>query len=70
MSRDESYLLDIAKLCRTVLRLTRGMTKTEFENDERTQLAVLYEITIIGEVVKRLSEAFRDRYTGIKPYWN
>ena len=66
MSRDESYLLDIAKLCQTILRFTDGMTKTEFQHDERTQLAILYEITIIGEVVKRLSDAFRDRHTGIE----
>jgi uncharacterized protein with HEPN domain len=27
------------------------MTETDFYADERTKLAVLYEITIIGEVV-------------------
>ena len=59
MNQDKSYLLDIAKLCRTILRLTDGMTETEFYADERTQLAVLYEITIIGEVVKRLSTGSR-----------
>ena len=51
MNRDESYLFDMAKFCRTILRLTENMTEADFEQDERTQLAVLYEITIIGEVV-------------------
>ncbi|NJO42554.1 MAG: DUF86 domain-containing protein [Cyanobacteria bacterium CRU_2_1] len=60
MNQDESYLLDIAKLCQTILRLTDNMTEAEFQNDERTQLAILYEITIIGEVVKRLSTEFRN----------
>ncbi|HBR00669.1 DUF86 domain-containing protein [Roseofilum sp. Belize Diploria] len=66
MSRDESYLLDIAKFCRTILRLTENMTQADFEGDERTQLAVLYEITIIGEVVKRLSSEFCDRHSAVE----
>jgi len=36
------------------------MTETEFIEDEKSYLAVLYEITIIGEVVKRLSPEFRE----------
>ncbi len=56
----------MAKLCRTILRLTDGMTETDFYSDERTQLAVLYEITIIGEVVKRLSPDFRQSHPDIK----
>jgi uncharacterized protein with HEPN domain len=36
------------------------MAETDFYEDERTQLAILYEITIIGEVVKRLSIEFRE----------
>lgn len=66
MNQDKSYLLDIAKLCRTILRLTDGMNETEFYADERTQLAVLYEITIIGEVVKRLSNDFRQCHREIQ----
>lgn len=66
MNRDESYLFDIAKFCRTILRLTENMTEADFEQDERTQLAVLYEITIIGEGVKRLSPEFRDRHGAIE----
>ena len=66
MNRDESYLLDLSRLCHTILRLAEGMTEAEFQNDERTQLAILYELTIIGEVVKRLSKEFRDRHTEIE----
>ncbi len=66
MHQDQSYLLDIAKLCQTMLRLTANMTEAEFQRDERTQLAILYEITILGEVVKRLSAEFRDRHSTIE----
>ena len=66
MNRDPSYLLDIAKLCQTMLRLTANMTKAEFQQDERTQLAILYEITILGEVVKRLSPEFRSQHSTLE----
>lgn len=66
MNQDQSYLLDIDKLCKTILRLTANMTKAEFQHDERTQLAILYEITILGEVVKRLSTEFRNQHTTIE----
>lgn len=66
MKQDPSYLLDIAKFCQTIIRLTSGMTEADFYNDERTQLAVLYEITIIGEVVKRLSPEFREQHSQIQ----
>ncbi len=66
MHRDESYLLDIAKLCQTILRLTINMSEAEFQDDERTHLAVLYEITIIGETVKRLSAEFRSLHPSIE----
>jgi len=66
MNQDPSYLLDIAKLCQTMLRLTANMTETEFQQDERTQLTILYEITILGEVVKRLSTEFRSQHSTIE----
>jgi len=66
MNQDKSYLLDLAKLCQTILRLTQTMTEADFYGDERTQLAVLYEITIIGEVVKRLSNDFRKSHPEIQ----
>ncbi len=42
------------------------MTEAEFYDNERTQLAILYEITIIGEVVKRLSKEFRDIHSEVE----
>lgn len=66
MQQDPSYLLDIAKVCQTILRLTANMTKAEFQQDERTHLAILYEVTILGEVVKRLSTEFRNQHSTIE----
>ena len=42
------------------------MTEAEFQHDERTQLAILYEITTLGEVVKRLSTKFRSQHSNIE----
>ena len=66
MNKDIAYLLDISKFCKTIIRLTNNISKEEFFNDEKTQLAVLYEITLIGEVVKRLSLEFREQHSQIK----
>lgn len=65
MNRDQAYLLDIAATCQTVIELLQGMNQSSFLEDKRTHLAVLYEIAIIGEIVKRLSPEFRQNYPEI-----
>lgn len=63
MNRDVIHLLDIAHACRTIVYLVNGMDKASFMSDKRTQLAILYQLTIIGEIVKRLSLTFRQDYS-------
>lgn len=65
MNRDPAYLLDIFNTCKTIFELTEGMSRESFLIDKRTHLAILYEITIIGEVVKRLSQEFRQAHPEI-----
>jgi uncharacterized protein with HEPN domain len=65
MNRDLSYLLDIAETCSTIIELIQEMDQASFVSDKRTHLAVLYEITITGEIVKRLSLEFRQQYPEI-----
>lgn len=65
MLRDSAALLDIARFANQILELTLGMSREEFEADIRTQLAVLYEIAVLGEAVKRLSFEFRAEYPDI-----
>ncbi|MDS3859657.1 DUF86 domain-containing protein [Thermosynechococcaceae cyanobacterium BACA0444] len=65
MNRDQAYLLDIADACNTLLEFVEGMNLESFITDKRTHLAVLYEITVIGEVVKRLSGNFRTNHPEI-----
>ena len=64
-SRDNASLLDMAKAARLALEFVQEMSQAEFEVDIKTQSAVLYQIAILGEAVKRLSMDFRDRYPDI-----
>lgn len=64
-SRDDASLLDMARSARLALDFVQGMSQSGFEADIKTQSAVLYQIAILGEAVKRLSMDFRDRYPEI-----
>ncbi len=65
MERDKACLLDIARFAETILQLTAGMDEQAFQADVRTQLAVLYELIVLGEAVKRLSPEFRERHPDV-----
>lgn len=55
MSRrsDKEFLLDILEACNRILAYTEGMSYEEFLEDIKTQDAVLRNIEIIGEAVKK-----------------
>ncbi|GAB4575804.1 MAG: DUF86 domain-containing protein [Anaerolineae bacterium] len=59
MPRDTGYLWDILNACQLILEFVRGMSREEFDQDIRTQDAVVRRIEIIGEAVRRLSEPYR-----------
>lgn len=59
MSRDETTLLDIAQAARLILAFKQGMDKDSFLRDLKTQSAILHQLLIMGEAVKRLSTDFR-----------
>jgi uncharacterized protein with HEPN domain len=65
MARDEATLLDVARAARFVLEFKQGMDKAAFVNDYKTQSAVLHQLMVVGEAVKRLSPEFRARYPGV-----
>jgi uncharacterized protein with HEPN domain len=65
MARDEASLLDIARAARLTQEFCRGMTKGQFLNDLKTQSAVLHQLLILGEAVKRLSDDFRQQHATV-----
>ena len=62
MPRDEATLLDIAKAARVVRGFVRGFTREAFLSEPKTQSAVLYQLIVVGEAVKRLSPEFRAQH--------
>ena len=55
MSRDvRVYLADIAERCERVSRYVEGLDQVAWSTDERTQDAVVRNLEVIGEAVKRL----------------
>ena len=65
MHRDEATLLDIARAARLVLTFTHDIAKDAFSGDLKTQSAVLHQLMIIGEAVKRLSHEFRSQHPNV-----
>lgn len=62
---DAATLLDIAEALRLVLEFRRGLDHAAFLADAKTQAAILHEMTILGEAVKRLTMTFRDAHPEI-----
>jgi uncharacterized protein with HEPN domain len=65
MKRDPAYLLDIATICSNIAELMEGATKHQFLEEKRIHFSVVYEIAILGEIVKRLSSEFRETHPEI-----
>ncbi|MEK7407934.1 MAG: DUF86 domain-containing protein [Acidobacteriota bacterium] len=59
MFRDEAHLLDILAAARLAIEFKGTADRSNFLNDVKTQAAVLHQLMVIGEAVKRLSEEFR-----------
>ena len=62
MPRDDATLLVFVNPARLIQTFIQGITKEVFLVDLKTQSAVLHQVTVLGEAVKRLSQAFRDRH--------
>lgn len=61
MLRDLESLIDIEQVARRILRFTDGVDRSNLEADEEKISAILYQITIIGEATKRLSDRMRQQ---------
>jgi uncharacterized protein with HEPN domain len=59
MRRDDATLLDIILACRRIIQFRGLLDRAAFLADEKSVSAVLHQILVIGEAVKRLSDAFR-----------
>lgn len=65
MQRDKVVLLDIKNACHHIREFTYGMERNAFAEDLKTQSAVLHQLLVIGEAVKRLSPDFKVKHSEI-----
>jgi uncharacterized protein with HEPN domain len=65
MPRDEATLLDLLKAARLAVVFKDGVDKPAFLQDVKTQSAILHQLLVLGEAVKRLSETFRTQHPEI-----
>ena len=65
MSRDNVIVLDILRAARLSIEFLGGMDKPHFIKDVKTQSAVLHQLLLIGEAVKRLSGEYRAQHPDV-----
>jgi len=65
MPRDEASLLDVARAAGLILMFKEELDEAAFLGDLKTQSAILHQLLVLGESVKRLSDAFRARHPEI-----
>lgn len=65
MPRDNESLIDIEKAIRRILRYTDNISRAELEMNDEKVSAILYQIAVIGEATKRLSQEFRQQHPEI-----
>lgn len=65
MPRDQESLIDISTAIRRILRYAHEVSRLELEANDEKLSAILYQITIIGEATKRLSQPFREQHPEI-----
>lgn len=58
MPRDDALIVDILRAARLVGDFVQGFDKASFKSDLKTQSAVVHQLLVIGEAVKRLSPVF------------
>ena len=65
MDRDDVALLDIAQAAWLIQEFVGDVSQESFLLDQKTQSAILHQLLVIGEAVKRLSPRFRAQHTEI-----
>jgi uncharacterized protein with HEPN domain len=65
MRRSEALLMDMLLASRKIHRFTDGLDKSEFENNELIQSAVLREFQVLGEAARMISDEAKAEYPNI-----
>ncbi len=65
LERDKAFILDALIFAQRIVDFTGDMDEDIFANDLKTQAAVLYQISILGEAMKRISPEFKQQHPEI-----
>ena len=65
MKKDEIYLRDALECIELIQSYIKGMEKSVFLQDKRTQDAVNRRLEIIGEAIKSIPQEFKRNHTDI-----
>lgn len=63
--RDPDYVSDLREAMQRITAYTGGLSYQQFMEDSRTQDAVVRNIEVIGEAVKRLSSSLKKQHPAI-----
>jgi uncharacterized protein with HEPN domain len=63
--RDDIVLKDIVNAAQQIVAFVDGFNQETFIDDWKTRSAVLYQLTVVGEAVKRLSSELRAAHAQI-----
>jgi uncharacterized protein with HEPN domain len=63
--RDRATVSDLIKACENIVAFTRDVEEAVFYSTPLVHNATTWQIAILGEAVKRLSDELRDRYGGV-----
>lgn len=61
MDKNKQALIDILKATRQMISYSENIKKTDLQQDDEKQAAILYRMIIFGEATKRLSSEFRQQ---------
>lgn len=64
-NKDQASLIDIINACYKIIKYKNGLDKQTFLDNDQVQSAILDQLLIIGEAVKRLSFELRNRHPEI-----
>lgn len=65
MERDKAFILDALIFAQRILGFTSEIDEETFASDLKTQAAVLYKISVLGEAMRRISPEFQQQYPEI-----
>ena len=65
MPREDKLLFDIVHAARLISEFLNEMDRAAFDADVKTQSAVLYQLSIIGEAAKLVPETWRRQHPDI-----